>query len=636
MSNKVISSILKSPDSERKGLKVRFDLSQDISEILEAYIKGNDRSGYIGVLNYLTSETLDYNVLRKWLNGLRENISLITPQCEGLISLLLKVNWTNHDEEFIQTFESFILNLLSAHTHYLKMVIKSLIDRLKPCTVGGCSEVEIPLHMIGQINAEDRKIFHYVHRIIKAIVILVPASHEMLTPLLANGFPYMIKNEHHQACYFLNLLFITQYIPDFRKAILEILIDKMIRIDVHSPKQDILDAESEKDDNEESFKQGCTEDTIFEMDVSTDNVNGVKTLNENGDVDMTKVNEEEKDETDLAMSHELGNLLDVMMNAMLSYIHDLCYANVGELDWDSTKKLYKELLFIFNKLILPTHASCHVQFIMFYICSFRSALCEGFLDYLWKRVTDPNTPPILRQSAVSYFGSYLARATYISVNTVATCLQIMLGWLHRYIDSQDGSERSFPDISLHGPFYSVCQASFYVFAFRHKELLEMPQGYTVVKSLNFERIVASSLNPLRFCLPVVVRNFASIARNYQLAYCFTIIEKNNRAALQMVTRNPAHAILHTKNALDSFFPFDPYVLVRSSTLISPIYREYQGPLEDEQTENVESYEIISKDGSSFSPSKMTSSPSTLPEFLLHGSSPGFKHSLLIKSMIDWT
>lgn len=44
------------------------------------------------------------------------------------------MNWTNHDEEFIQTFESFILNLLSAHTHYLKMVIKSLIDRLKPCT----------------------------------------------------------------------------------------------------------------------------------------------------------------------------------------------------------------------------------------------------------------------------------------------------------------------------------------------------------------------------------------------------------------------------------------------------------------------------------------------------------------------
>lgn len=66
---------------------------------------------------------------------------------------------------------------------------------------------------------------------------------------------------------------------------------------------------------------------LYLKDVSTDNVNGVKTLNENGDVDMTKVNEEEKDETDLAMSHELGNLLDVMMNAMLSYIHDLCYAN---------------------------------------------------------------------------------------------------------------------------------------------------------------------------------------------------------------------------------------------------------------------------------------------------------------------
>ena len=47
----------------------------------------------------------------------------------------------------------------------------------------------------------------------------------------------------------------------------------------------------------------------------------------------------------------------------------MCFS--GELDWESTKKLYRELLLVFDRILLPTHASCHVQFIMFYICSFK-------------------------------------------------------------------------------------------------------------------------------------------------------------------------------------------------------------------------------------------------------------------------
>ena len=43
---------------------------------------------------------------------------------------------------------------------------------------------------------------------------------------------------------------------------------------------------------------------------------------------------------------------------------------IGVLDWEATKKIYKELLQVFDRVILPTHASGHVQFCMFYICSF--------------------------------------------------------------------------------------------------------------------------------------------------------------------------------------------------------------------------------------------------------------------------
>lgn len=43
----------------------------------------------------------------------------------------------------------------------------------------------------------------------------------------------------------------------------------------------------------------------------------------------------------------------------------------GSLHVERTKDLYRDLLSVFDKLILPTHASCHVQYILFYLCSFR-------------------------------------------------------------------------------------------------------------------------------------------------------------------------------------------------------------------------------------------------------------------------
>ena len=47
------------------------------------------------------------------------------------------------------------------------------------------------------------------------------------------------------------------------------------------------------------------------------------------------------------------------------------FSLLGCLHVERTKELYKDLLSVFDKLILPTHASCHVQYTIFYLCSFR-------------------------------------------------------------------------------------------------------------------------------------------------------------------------------------------------------------------------------------------------------------------------
>ena len=73
-----------------------------------------------------------------------------------------------------------------------------------------------------------------------------------------------------------------------------------------------------------------------------------------------------------------------------------------------------------------------------------------------------------------------------------------------------------------------CQAIFYVFAFRHSELTATDARLKSLQSMSWQTLVTSPLNPLRVCLPGVVTNFSAIARNYQLAYCNSIIQRNNR------------------------------------------------------------------------------------------------------------
>ena len=131
------------------------------------------------------------------------------------------------------------------------------------------------------------------------------------------------------------------------------------------------------------------------------------------------------------------------------------------------------------------------------------------------------------------------------------------------------------NIFRHGPFYSACQAIFYIFAFRHQELTATPKRLKAVQGLAWHSLVASGLNPLRVCLPGVVRNFSACARHYQLAYCQAVIERNNRINLPVVGSLSSGASVKPL-LLDCFFPFDPCLLPRVKPWVETHYLQYQG------------------------------------------------------------
>lgn len=47
----------------------------------------------------------------------------------------------------------------------------------------------------------------------------------------------------------------------------------------------------------------------------------------------------------------------------------------------------------------------------------------------------------------------------------------MADWIHSYISAQDELGPINNDVRIHRVFYSMCQALFYVIAFRHKDFV---------------------------------------------------------------------------------------------------------------------------------------------------------------------
>ncbi|XP_034047300.1 RNA polymerase I-specific transcription initiation factor RRN3 [Thalassophryne amazonica] len=456
-----------------------------------------------------------------WLQEFRSCVTQLNKDHEQLIQAVLRLPWVGRSPAVVEEYLAFLGNLVSAQTVFLctclKMVVSHFIPKRVTVSEGGVN--------ISDSDDEDDNLsrnFDRCHQALQVINRYVPSTGYFLVPVLRDNFPFVQKSPRTLECYVHNLFRVTVYIPSIQRDVLEVVMAKLLKLDVSAPRSDI--------EVSEGNAMPQTEDGLFEMVRNIFHLNGV-------------------------------------------------------LHVERTKELYWNLLSVFDKLILPTHDCCHVQYSLFYLCSLRLALAEAFLDHLWKILQSPAQPAVLRQAAAGYFGSFLARAKFIPVPTVRACLDLLIHWIHAYLDSQDVSgKQACCDISLHGPFYATCQAAFYTLIFRHRAILQadMKTGLEYLRSLNLERVVMSQLNPLKVCLPSVTSMFAAITRKYQVVFCYTVIERNKSHVLPVLrTSAGGERVTTNTNPLDSFFPFDPYLLTRTAHMIAPLYQVWEEPADTE-------------------------------------------------------
>ncbi|XP_044732243.1 RNA polymerase I-specific transcription initiation factor RRN3 [Chrysoperla carnea] len=601
--NLTMSSILKSNKTTinermtKTPSKVRFQLphTQNIFSILENYSNRSNVKAYFDLVNVINDSDLSDEELRSLLSETSHCILLLTEDLKHFVEAILKIKWAHRSKMTVRAYQTFLFELLSAHNYYVNVAIRNLVGNFLPDPSQEVWENGIP-------SDEEYKKYVNVHYVINILLKIIPMSAEFVVKSLIINYPYYKKPAHQHEVYLHNLLWVLDYRPEFKMEILSLIIKKLILLDTNAPRDTIENDEDEEMDDDNGG--------VFSMDTDT-------------------INQK-------TMQNPIANTLDICLDRMFIYLTTECHdPDTGQINWEKTRTMYNDISSLFEGIIMATYDSHHVQFIMFYLCSFKVQLAEGFISLLWKKISNLSLAVVHRQSAVAYLASFLARAAYISLGTLQTSIKLISDWLHSYIGNQDGLESMHADARVHTVFYSVCQALFYVVAFRHKDLIQSRKSLTFLQSLNLSKIVTCRLNPLRFCVQPVVQNFAAITRTYQLVYCYAIIEHNARNSQKIMYRDRNGQLTKMNVCLQSFFPFDPYLLVRSKQKIEPLYVEYQelpdGQLNVTNAENHTSSKVIDEDDDFLVEGKnaKTNVKSTNIYDFSYSTSPGFKSPMML-------
>jgi len=267
-------------------------------------------------------------------------------------------------------------------------------------------------------------------------------------------------------------------------------------------------------------------------------------------------------------------------------------------------------------------------------------------------------PTVTRAAAASYIGSFVSRANFIDRLATRHVVGVLCEFLRAHLDAVDEAVREWGIAAITGDggnggvgraqntvFYAVAQAVFLVFCFRWRDLLEDAEGqedegggggsgHVIANAagkkwlpgLNvLQRVVTCVLNPLKVCdfsqctslyiyssnqvcSSNVVMQFARVAHATDFLYCYSILESNKRADFKSCNSSPPKMSLSVHPAvqfgdsiaaeLNTFFPFDPYRLQRSSSYIQEIYREWSSVAIDDEESDEDDEDDMNEDAKS--------------------------------------
>ncbi|TPX36714.1 hypothetical protein SmJEL517_g01262 [Synchytrium microbalum] len=656
-------------DTEKLDVKLLTTIGEMVPYLNKAVkdkLQGNP-AAYVCLVEFLSARppnpTPRSDQLVAWLRALTQIVSSLTPSYSALVTAVLELDsicLSTADVALSSAYTTLLENLVSAHAHYITPVCERLIRAFRK----------------GHIPASR------AHSCLRHVLALIPTGPSFLAPIVSSSFPHKAMSVTDHYHYLDGILKMVAYAPMLREHVLALAVDRAIQIDVEIQTGiDELEEENAFSDAvfEELFGPPMPSDgthvgrTSNSLSISTKDNNAMAV--EQDDNDEASDDDDDDDETAQPLVISIRDTiqkLDAVLHLLFAYISSTVSSSTSPSSpftpsfsassaspsvnnkKSPLAQLFPSMLDIFERLLLPTYRSRYTQFIWFYACSLDSSLPETFLACLVQRAFDESASPATRVSAAAYIGSFLARAQYLNISLVKTCISLLNDWACKYSHAVDlastptvvGAEGS----RKHLVFYGVCQSIMYTFCFRWKEFMESTSGndddetdrggviyrHRLPPQLaGFDQVLRSTrLNPLKFCASPIVKEFATLTSELEIIFLFTILESNRRVQSNsppmtpttptasnygnnnvkpdnynspiprlLATASPANSP-STKalssiptDVLDTFFPFDPFHLPKSKKFVSNVYNEWQGRDDDagSEEEEEEDYEQVMED-----------------------------------------
>jgi len=619
------------------------------------------------------------------------------------ISSSQRISPVVEDYTLADSYLNFIVALTSANSVFLTPTLNTLwklITQNDPVTPDDLTRFKSTSTSTSASTSQDEKsneeennaeeiqlqrkleINSRLHGALMKVLNLVPKGKYDIFAVMASSFPFKLAPITKQVNYVKQCLLVIRYTPNIHREFIALCVDKCLEIDVEIriAKNGTVKIEEKTKNEDNSDDINFDENKIpannnesilsdLEIEKQEDVIKKNATNQENESLKKhTEKTEEEKVD-------EMAETLDTLMYLVFEHLQIVERHKVK-----TSRQLYKMIMPTFESIILTTHRSKFVQFIIVFICGLDTTsatvtdtgtgvndsnsagddnddnldgvglqqpnLFRVFAAKLIDIVLDPYRATVTRQSAVCYLASFVSRVAYVCPETACEAIAALLRFAEAYMDAfpnerlarnarrySGGGEDK---VSLHSLFYTVSQAAFYIMCFRGKECIDYykkakdyyntlrsPEDEKIshpnddddqyhlyidpklidISSSRWDRLCAHHLNPLKFCLESVRGEFLLLSENFSLMdiqlLTKLIIEdrkmssilgtkstkqrKKRRISIQTAATlerrrrvGGVGGLGKGSNPLDSFFPFDPYLLRRSHVFVDPYYTHWNG------------------------------------------------------------
>jgi RNA polymerase I-specific transcription initiation factor RRN3 len=574
------------------GNRTMEEIKFEVRTALEEHRRGNDgpydtlkemfskdKTRYASPSDGDEEDTPKPHELRSYVVALTSCMPLLKEkECNGLVRAILKFPWLGRDEEFLKVFTHFLAALISAQGSYLLPVLSMMVDQFTATRPSSWLVADFPA--VSRDAMRDR-----LHMSMQYLLQMFPSAGSILETLLGQKFPFPDESLRVHMAYINNLFRVKEYAPDLCEEILDLILDRVVKID----SQMQVDLDDIDDDMTAAIMyalRGHRRETSQWEDEDED------------DSDLESVDSDDPDydreAASIKAAKESIEKMDAILDILFAYFTPLIATNPSS---DTAYDHFTTILREFEHMVLPTYKSRHTQFLVFHFAQMDERLLDAFCGQMIRAAFHRNTPSVLRQAAVAYLASFVARGAHVPRKSVREIFELLILHMDEFHDKFESSCRG-PDLKRFHPFYSLAQAAMYIFCFRWQDLVEStsevvdpedPASYigqdhdwigTTRQQLSIH--IFGKFNPLKVCAPVIVEEFAKLAHRLNFMYVYPLIEANKRLRLTqyMTTTYATGGALRdagyesgdeSYHQLDPYFPFDPYQLPVSKRWLEDDY-----------------------------------------------------------------